>query len=68
MIQGLEHLFYEDRLKELSLFSLEKRRLWGDLIVALQYLKGVYKYEGNQLFARADSDRASLALMVLNKR
>ena len=48
---------YEDRLKELCLFILEKRRLWGDLIVAFQYLKGVYKHEGNQLFTPVDSDR-----------
>ena len=39
------------------MFSLEKRRLQGDLIVAFQYLKGAYKQEGEQLFTRVDSDR-----------
>ena len=55
--QGLEHLCYEERLRELGLFSLEKRRLQKDLTVAFQYLKGVYKQEGERMFTRVDSDR-----------
>jgi len=56
MIRGLEHLSYERRLRELGLFSLEKRRLQGDLIVAFQYLKEAYRKAGEGLFTRARSD------------
>ena len=53
VIRGLEHLSYEERLRELGLFSLEKGRLQG----AFQYLKGAYKQEWEQLFTRVDSDK-----------
>ena len=38
MLRRLEHLYYEERLRKPGLFSLEKRRLWGELTVAFQYL------------------------------
>ena len=34
MIQGMEHFSCEDKLRELGFFSLRKRRLREDLIVA----------------------------------
>ena len=40
IIRGLEHLPDRDRLRELGHFSMEKRRLWGDPVVAFQYLRG----------------------------
>jgi len=40
MIRGLEPLCCEERLRKLLLLSLEKRRLWGDLTGAFQYLNG----------------------------
>ncbi|KAK4818183.1 hypothetical protein QYF61_007821 [Mycteria americana] len=57
MIRGLEHLSCEERLRELGLFSLEKRRLWEDFIAAFQYLNGAYKKDGDGLFSRACCDR-----------
>ncbi|KFR00597.1 hypothetical protein Y956_07182, partial [Nipponia nippon] len=57
MIRGMEHLSYEGSLRELGLFSLEKRRLQGDLIAAFQYLKGAYKKDGDRLFSKVCCNR-----------
>ncbi|KFV98296.1 hypothetical protein N327_12889, partial [Fulmarus glacialis] len=57
MIRGVERLSCEERLRELGLFSLEKRKLWEDLIAVFQHLKGAYKKDGDKIFSRACCDR-----------
>lgn len=59
LIRGPEHLSYEDRLRELGLFSLQKRRLWRNLRAAFQYLQKVHKKDGERFFIRECCDRTS---------
>ena len=50
LIPGLAGLSYEERLKETGLYTLERRRLRGDMIEMFKIMKGIDKISADELF------------------
>uniref|UniRef100_A0A8C5M6F8 Reverse transcriptase domain-containing protein n=1 Tax=Leptobrachium leishanense TaxID=445787 RepID=A0A8C5M6F8_9ANUR len=57
MVYGLKEKSYQERLNDLNMYSLEKRRDRGDMIETFKYVKGIHKVEEGSIFKRKQNSK-----------
>ena len=53
MLPGLEGVSYRERLSRLGLYSLERRRMRGDLIEIYKIMRGIDRVDAQSLYTRS---------------
>ena len=68
LIPSIKHIGYQRRLERLNLYSLEKRRLRGQLIETFKILKGINNIDYKCLFSRSNNQTRSNGWKLEQKR
>src|SRR6266496_4784187 len=68
LIEGLKDMSYPERLLSTGLISMEKRRLWGDLIQVFKMLKDKDRVDFNKFFEIQPLNRTRVHCKLVKQR